>query len=72
MIRLLLSRRQWIALATLGGSAPSLSRVFGSQPSDVIEARVSRLIREYEAQGYYRSATSVDAASGPTHSQRSA
>lgn len=62
----LLGRRQWIVLATLSGSAHWLSRVVAAQPSDmgIVQARVARLIREYEAQGYHRTATSVDAASG--------
>lgn len=62
----LLGRRQWIALATLGGSACWPWRALASQPSDmgVVEARVARVIREYEVQGYHRTATSVDAASG--------
>lgn len=66
MTRGLLSRRRWMAVAALGGSSTWLSRVLASQPSDtgVVETRVAQVIREYEAQGYHRTATRVDAASG--------
>ncbi|MBM3772915.1 MAG: hypothetical protein FJW27_16815 [Acidimicrobiia bacterium] len=65
-----LSRREWLARTALGGSAAWLHhiepRVSAWQPSDsgVIEARVAHVISEYESQGYHRTATSVDAASG--------
>lgn len=76
-----LSRRQWMGLAALGGSAPWLIDFAqpvtawqslgtpapvapGARDMDDVARRASRLIRAFEAQGYHRTATTVDAQSG--------
>lgn len=62
-----LSRREWLALTAAGLSIP-LVRAGALAPAgdDVgsVAERVAKVIREFEAQGYHRTATAVDRASG--------
>ena len=61
-----LSRREWLALialtpASLVPASPAAAQGDGAA---AMESRISALIAEYAAQGFHRTATPVDAASG--------
>jgi len=58
-----MSRRTWIALSLAGATAPIAAlRQTGAQSIDDagVARRIARLIAEFEAQGYHRTATAVD------------
>ena len=57
-----LTRRDWIALTTLGGLTRAAASARAAQPDR--EQRILGVIREYEKQGFHRTATAVDNASG--------
>ena len=61
-----LSRRHWIAHCLSGAAAAvaSLRTLHAQEPEDAVERRIARLVAEFEAQGYHRTATAVDWASG--------
>jgi hypothetical protein len=61
--RMRLSRREWIA-AGLGVLAPKIVLARALALTDDPAARIAAVIREYEAQGFHRTATQVDRASG--------
>ena len=61
-----ISRRNWLAFATASASAPFalLSRVLAQDAAAPLERRIATVIGEYEAQGFHRTGTAVDRASG--------
>ena len=60
---MLLTRRQWLSIATSGAySALAASRSMAAQneAQGDLERRIGRLISEYERQGFHRTGTAVD------------
>jgi len=61
--RMRITRRQWLAAAAAMTAAPRLPTIF-AQGGDALARRIASAIREFEAQGFHRTATPVDRASG--------
>ncbi len=60
-----MTRRDWLTLAGLGGPMVLAGhRVAGEATANAEAERITNVIREYEAQGFHRTATAVDNASG--------
>lgn len=61
-----LSRRHWIAHCLRGAlvSAAAMRTVRAEDADAIDEQRIARLVAEFETQGYHRTATAVDWASG--------
>jgi len=59
-----ITRRQWLAAAAAMAAAPRRQAVFAQTGDDRAAARIAGAIREFEAQGFHRTATPVDRASG--------
>jgi pimeloyl-ACP methyl ester carboxylesterase len=60
-----MTRRQWMGLAASSiGDAVLAPRSLAAQPSAELDARISRVIREYERQGFHRTGTDADRRSG--------
>jgi hypothetical protein len=60
---MLLTRRGWLSIA-LGSAFPLRAALPQTGPIDVMERRISRIIHEYEQQGFHRTGTTVDRLSG--------
>jgi len=59
-----MTRRQWLAAAAAMAAAPRLQTAFAQPGEDPAARRIAAMIREFEAQGFHRTATPVDRASG--------
>jgi len=59
-----ITRRQWLAAAAAMGAAPRSRTAFAQSGADPAAGRIAAVIREFEAQGFHRTATPVDRASG--------
>ncbi|HEY7171703.1 MAG TPA: hypothetical protein VH417_12720 [Vicinamibacterales bacterium] len=59
-----ITRRQWLAAAAAMSAAPRLQTVFAQSGGDPMTRRIAAAIREFAAQGFHRTATPVDRASG--------
>jgi hypothetical protein len=62
--RMRITRRQWLAAAAAMTAAPRLHTVSAQSRDDAAAKRIAATIREFEVQGYHRTATPVDRASG--------
>ncbi len=61
-----LTRRDWLSIAAAGASAAAFPRLAAaqSQATEAVQHRISRIVREYEQQGFHRTGTAVDRLSG--------
>ncbi len=59
-----MTRRDWLTLAGLGALAGARGVVGNEVATPDVVQRIANVIREYEAQGFHRTGTSVDNASG--------
>jgi hypothetical protein len=66
-----ITRRQWLAAAAAMTAAPRLQTVFAQSSGDpVVTRRIAATIRGFETQGFHRTATPVDRASGEWLAER--
>src|SRR5262245_17106427 len=69
--RMRITRRQWLAAAAAMTAAPRLQTIFAQSSSDpAVTRRIAAAIGEFEAQGFHRTATPVDRASGEWLAER--